>query len=148
MVISMRKTLIILPLLLAASPALAQEPSPGIQLPRELTDPEAQMRLAAKLQSISSALLGIRVGELAAAVEGREATPAERNVTLGDMVRRKDPNFDRDVAREVATVGPKIQRSMQTVSRALPQVMRDVADAQRSIDRAVANLPDPTYPQR
>jgi hypothetical protein len=88
------------------------------------------------------------VGELGAAVEGREATPAERNVTIGDMVRRKDPNFDRDVAREVATVGPKIQRSMQALSRTLPRVMRDVEDAQRSIDRAVSNLPDPTYPQR
>jgi hypothetical protein len=148
MVVRMRKTLIILPLLLGASPAFAQEAPPAIQLPRELTDPEAQMRVAAKLQSISNALLSIRVGDVAAAIEGREASPAERNVTLGDMVRRKDPNFDRDLAREVATAGPKIQRGIQTVNRALPQVMRDVADAQRSIDRAVSNLPDPTYPQR
>ena len=144
----MRKTLIILPLLLSASPAVAQEAPPTFQLPRELTDPEAQMRLAAKLQAISSALLNVRVGDVGAALEGREATPAERNVTVGDMIRRKDPNFDRDVAREVATVGPKIQRSVQAINRTLPRVMRDVADAQRSIDRAVSNLPDPTYPQR
>jgi len=144
----MRKTLIILPLLLSASPAVAQEAPPTFQLPRELTDPEAQMRLAAKLQAISSALLNVRVGDVGAAIEGREATPAERNGTVGDMIRRKDPNFDRDVAREVATVGPKIQRSVQAINRTLPRVMRDVADAQRSIDRAVSNLPDPTYPQR
>lgn len=148
MVMPMRKTLIILPLLLIASPALAQDYPAPVQLPRELTDPAAQMRLAARLQSISNALLNIRVGDIAAAVEGREATPQERNVTLGDMVRRKDPNFDRDVAHEVATVGPKIQRGMQTLSRTLPRVMRDVADAQKSIDRAVSNLPDPTYPRR
>jgi hypothetical protein len=150
MVMPMRKSLIVLPLLLSASPAFAQEaaPPPAFQLPRELTDPEAQMRLAGKLQAMANALLNVRVGELGAAVEGREATPAERNVTVGDMVRRKDPNFDRDVAREVATVGPKIQRSMQALSRTLPRVMRDVEDAKRSIDRAVSNLPDPTYPQR
>ena len=144
----MRKTLMILPLLLIASPAFAQEAPPVIQLPRELTDPDAQMRLAARLQSISSALLNVRVGDLAAAVEGREPTAAERNVTVGDVVRRKDPNFDRDVAHEVATIGPALQHSMQTLSRTLPRVMRDVADAQRSIDRAVANLPDPSYPRR
>ena len=148
MVVHMRKFLIVLPLLLVASPAFAQDVSPGVQLPRELIDPEAQMRLAARLQSISSALLSVRVGDLAAAVEGREATPAERNVTVGDMVRRQDPNFDRDVARGVSSVVPTIQRSAQAISRTLPRVMRDVADAQRSIDRAVANLPDPTYPHR
>lgn len=144
----MRKSLIILPLLLVATPAFGQEAPPVVQLPRELTDPAAQMRLAARLQSISSALLSVRVGDVAAALEGREPTSAERNVTIGDLVRRKDPNFDHDVANEVATVGPKLQRSMQTLSRTLPRVMRDVADAQRSIDRAVANLPDPSYPRR
>lgn len=144
----MRKALIVLPLLLTASPALAQEAPPAFQLPRELTDPEAQMRLAMKLQQMSNALLNVKVGEMRAALEGREASPRERNETVGDIVRKKDPNFDRDVAREVASVGPKIQHSMQALSRTLPRVMQDVADAQRSIDRAVSNLPDPTYPQR
>lgn len=149
MVVRMRKILIVLPLFLMGSPAFAQEaPPPVVQLPRELTDPEAQMRLAARLQSISSALLSVRVGDLAAALEGREPTPAERDVTVGDVVRRNDPNFDRNVAREVATFGPRLQRSMQALSRTLPRVMRDVADAQRSFDRAVANLPDPNYPRR
>lgn len=144
----MRKILVILPLLLSANPAFAQEAPPAFQLPRELTDPEAQMRLAIKLQQMSNALLNVRVGEMRAALEGRDASPRERNETVGDIVRRKDPNFDRDVAREVATVGPKIQHSVQALSRTLPRVMQDVADAQRSIDRAVSNLPDPTYPQR
>jgi hypothetical protein len=148
MVMHMRKSLIILPLLLCATPAFAQEPPSAIQLPPELTDPAAQMRLMMKLQGISNALLNIRVGDMRAALEGREATPAERNQTVGDIVRRKDPNFDRDVAREVATVGPKLQRSMRAINRALPELLRDVDDAQRSLDRAVSNLPDPNYPRR
>jgi len=148
MVIGMRKTLLLLPLLLSATPALAQEAPPSVQLPRELTDPAAQMQLAMKLQGIAQALMHVRVGDVGAALEGREATSAERNVTLGDVVRRKDPNFDRDVAHAVTTYGPKIQHSMQALNRALPRVMQDVAEAQRSLDRAVSNLPDPTYPQR
>jgi hypothetical protein len=146
----MHKSLFVLPLLFCASPALAQAAPPqgSIQLPPELTDPAAAMKLARTMQALSTALLNIRVGDMHAALEGREATPAERNETVGDVVRRKDPNFDRDVAHEVATVGPKIQRSMQALNRALPEVMRDVDDAQRSLKRAVSNLPDPNYPQR
>ena len=50
--------------------------------------------------------------------------------------------------QKVATVGPKVLQTMQTLNRTLPQVMHDVDDVQRSVERAVANLPDPTYPQR
>ncbi len=146
----MRKNLILMPLLICASPALGQDfpPPAAIQLPPELTDPAAAMKLARTMQAVSSALLNIRVGDMRAALEGREATPRERNETVGDIVRRKDPNFDRDVQREVATVGPKVMRGMQVVNRALPQVMQDVDDAQRSLERAVSNLPDPNYPRR
>ena len=144
----MRKPLILLPLLFAATPAFAQDSSAPIQLPRELTDPAAQMKLAHTMEALSSAVMNIRIGDLGAALEGREATPRERNTTVGDLVRRKNPNFDRDVAREVATVGPKVQRSVQALNRALPEVMRDVSQAQKSVERAVANLPDPAYPVR
>ena len=144
----MRKSLIILPLLLCATPALAQEPPPSIQLPPELTDPATAMKLARTMQVVSTALLNIRVGDMRAALEGREASSRERNETVGDLVRRKDPNFDGDMQRKVATVGPQIQRSMQAINRALPQMLRDVDDVQRSLERAVSNLPDPNYPRR
>lgn len=145
----MRKNLLIVPLLLCATPAFAEDSPPAaIQLPRELTDPAAAMKLARTMQALTTALLNIRVGDMHAALEGREATAEERRLTVGDLVRRKDPNFDRDVQREVATMGPKIQRSMQSLNRALPEVMRDIDDAKRSINRAVSNLPDPNYPQR
>jgi hypothetical protein len=148
MVTRMMKTLLLLPLLLTASPAFGQEAPPSIQLPRELTDPAAQAHLAMKLQVIANALLNVKVGDLGAAIQGREATPAERNVTLGDVVRKKDPNFDRDIAHKVATVGPQLQRSVQALNHALPQVMRDLSDVQKSLDRAVSNMPDPNYPRR
>lgn len=144
----MRTYLIALPLLLCTTPAFAQAAPPSIQLPRELTDPEAQMKLAGKLQALSKAVMNIHVGDVSAALQGREATPRERNMTVGDLVRQKDPNFDRDVAHELATVGPKVQQTVQSLNRALPEIMRDVDEAQRSLERAVANLPDPNYPVR
>ncbi|HJP67615.1 MAG TPA: hypothetical protein VJ846_01840 [Sphingomicrobium sp.] len=119
-----------------------------MQLPHELMDPQSAMKLAAKLQALSDAVMHIRVGEISAAIDGREASPRERNMTIGDFVRKKDPDFDRQVQEKVASIGPKIIRGMQTAQRTLPQVMRDVDDAQRSVERAVSNLPDPTYPRR
>lgn len=145
----MRKNFLILPLLLCATPAFAQDsPAAATQLPPELIDSGAAMKLARTMQALSSALLNIRVGDMHAALEGREATPEERNLTVGDIVRRKDPNFDRDVQREVATMAPKIQRGMQALNRALPEVLSDLDDAKRSLNRAVSNMPDPNYPRR
>jgi hypothetical protein len=144
----MRNILVVLPLLLSATPALAQSAPGTIALPSELTDPQSAMKLAGKLQALSNAIMNIRVGEVSAALDGRAATPRERNMTVGDYVRRKDPNFDRHVQEKVASLGPKVMTTMQSLQRTLPQVMRDVDDAQKSLERAVANLPDPNYPQR
>jgi hypothetical protein len=145
MVATMRKTLIILPLLLGSSPALAQSAS---QLPQQLTDPATMQRLAGTVQQLTNALLNIKVGEMQAAVEGRPATSEERNMTVGDMARRDDPDFDRHLHQKMAKAGLKLQRSMVAMNQALPEVMKDLKQAKKSLERAAANLPDPTYPRR
>lgn len=154
MVIPMHRSLIGLPLILClTSPALAQErvappAADAFQLPPELTDPATIQRVAGAMQAASQALLNVRVGEMHAAIEGREPSPRERNETVGDLVRKKDPNFDRDVQHKLATVGPQIGRTVRALNEALPGIERSLAEAQQALDRAVANLPDPTYPRR
>ncbi|HVI05785.1 MAG TPA: hypothetical protein VM711_06790 [Sphingomicrobium sp.] len=142
----MRLAFTFAPLLIFAAPAAAQ--SIPVQLPRELTDPAAMQKLSYEMQTLSNALLNVKIGDVRAAIEGREATPREHNMTLGDVARSKDPNFDRQLGQQVASVGPTVQRSMKALNRALPEMMRDLDHAKKSIERAVANLPDPTYPQR
>ena len=141
----MSKSLIILPLLLCASPALAQ---PAPQLPPELTDPATADRLADAVQGLSQALLDLRVGEVRAALEGRQASPAERRMTVRDMARQDDPRFDRHIQQDVANVRPMVRQSLHAVNQALPEMMQGLAQAQQAIERAVANMPDPTYPRR
>jgi len=143
----MRKTLFLLPLLLCASPALAQE-APPPQLPPEIMDPATIQRVTVQMQALSQALLDMRIGGVQAALEGREATPREKRITVGDLARRKDPDFDRHMQQQMATVGPQIQRSVKAINRALPEMMRSVEDVRRSLDRALANMPDPDYPRR
>jgi len=141
----MRKILIVLPLALCASPAFAQA---APQLPPELTDPATVHRLAGTLESLTQALMTVRIGEAKAALEGREATPRERNMTVGDYARREDPDFDRHIHQQIATIEPQVQRGVQAMNRALPALMQSLDDAQRAVDRALANMPDPTYPRR
>ena len=151
----MRKILILLPLLLSASPALAQAAASAdpaeprvLHVPHDLTDPAAMDRLAMKLEALSQALLNVPVGDVKAAVEGHPASATERRMTVGDMIRRHDPDFDRKVARQMAETGPKIRQSMKAIHEALPVVMHAINEAQQAVDRAAANMPDPTYPKR
>ena len=141
----MRTTLILLPLLLAATPALAQ---PVPQLPPQLTDPATTRAMTDAMQGVTQALLDMRIGEIKAAMQGREATPAEKRMTVRDVARRDDPDFDRHLQQKIANVGPKMQRSMDAVNRAMPAIMQSLDQAQQAVERAVANLPDPTYPRR
>lgn len=147
MVIAMAKPLILLPLLFLAAPALAQ-PLPPAQLPPEITDPATAQRIADAAQGISDAVLDMRIGGVKAAIEGRPATPGERTMTVRDMARRQDPDFDRKLHQRMADIGPTMQRSIGALNQALPAMTQALAQAQQAIERAVANLPDPTYPRR
>jgi hypothetical protein len=141
----MPKSLILLPLLLCATPAVAQ---PVPQLPPQLTDPATAQRLTNAMQALSQTFLNLKVGEVKAALEGREASPRERNMTVRDMARRDDPDFDRHLQRRVANVAPMVQQSLKALNQALPEMMQSVHEAEKSLDRAIANMPDPTYPRR
>jgi len=141
----MRNALALLPLALLAAPASAAPPP---QLPPQVTDPATAQRLTNVMQAVSNALLNVKVGGLEAAIEGREASPQEKNRTVGDMARRDDPNFDRNLQQHIAQVGPTMQRSVTAVNQALPEVMESLHQAKKAIERAAANMPDPTYPQR
>jgi hypothetical protein len=141
----MRKIIFALPLIVLSVPATAQ---PVPQLPPELTDPATIHQLTGALQQLTHALMNVRIGEARAALEGRDATPRERNQTIGDLARRDDPNFERHMHQQIASIEPQAQRGVQAVNRALPAIMQSLDDAERAVDRAVANMPDPTYPRR
>jgi hypothetical protein len=150
----MRATLLIVPLLLAAEPAAAQAPPappptniPG-EMQRALGDPAMADRVANVMQSLSQAFLDLPVGQVEAALEGRRATPAEKRLTVRDMGRRDDPDFDRKFQRQIADAKPMIRQSMRAMAEALPAMMQGLQQAGQAIERAAANMPDPNYPKR
>ncbi|HEX6072452.1 MAG TPA: hypothetical protein VFY95_05535 [Sphingomicrobium sp.] len=149
----MRIQSILAPLLLCASPALAQAPAAAApqapdEMQRVLADPAMADRLDNMMQALSKAVLDLPVGDVQAAVEGRKPTAAERRLTVRDLGRRDDPNFDRDLQRRIADTKPMIQAGMKAVSEALPAIVRSMDEAGKALERAAANMPDPTYPKR
>ena len=153
----MRAFPLILPLALVASPALAQTtpaPAPApvapqtITVPPALTDPAMADKLARMMQAMSKAFLELPIGEIEAAAEGRPATRADRRRTLRQVGRSEDPNFERNLQRDIANAKPMIEASMKAMAAALPAMMKGLSEAGRELEKATANLPSPNYPKR
>ena len=142
----MRSALIVVPLLLCAAPAAAQ--APATQVPPQLTDPATADKLANAMQVLSKAFLNLPVGEVQAAMEGRQPTSREKRQTLQDVGRAENRNFDRDFQQQIANVRPMMQQSMTALSSALPVMMKGIKSMEQWLERAVANMPDPSYPKR
>ena len=149
----MRALVVLLPLALFAAPALAAEPEADrdFQIPAELTDPAMADTLGKMLGSLTRVMMDMPLGELQAAVEGREPTSADRKRTLRDMAGR-DPNLERKVEQQVAQAVPRMQSSMKALAGSLPAMAKALEQAaeqmEGSIDRATANMPTPGYPRR
>ena len=144
----MRAKPLLLPLLLCAAPAFAEAPASIVQVPSELTDPGTADKLAGAMQALSKAFLNLPVGEVQAAIEGRQPTAKEKKQTLRELGRADNRNFDREFQQQMANARPMIQQSIKALSSALPAMMRGVQAMEQSLQRAVSNMPDPTYPKR
>jgi hypothetical protein len=139
---------ILLPLSLLAAPVCAQTAPPAqpdaIEIPPELTDPAAGDRLADAMQSLSDAFLNLKVGEVQAALEGRQPTSADRRRTIAS----ESGMNTRELRDRVAAAKPTIAQSVRALQQSLPAMMQSLAEAQKSLERAMANMPDPNYPKR
>ena len=149
----MRALMVIAPLALLAAPAAAAEPlaDSDFEIPSALTDPAMAETLGKMLGSMTRVMMDMPVGEMQAAVEGREPTAADKNRTLRDMAGR-DPNFERNVERQIAEAVPRMQGTMKAMAASLPAMAKALEQAaeqmEGTIDRATANMPTPGYPKR
>ena len=141
----MRALLIALPLMLAPVPAMAA-PKEDPQLPPELSDPAMADKLGKMMGALTRALMDMPVGEMEAAVQGREPTAADRSRRVRDHIG--GPDTEREVEAKVAASGRQMQAMSQALVASLPSIMKSLEGAERELERATANLPDPTYPRR
>ena len=145
----MRSSYLALPLLLVAAP-LAAQPAPAapppVAIPPELTDPALADRIGNMAGVLTRSLMDLPVGEIEAAIEGRPPTPADRAKRVRDNVR--DPYLEQRIAAETAQSGRTMQAATKALVASLPAIMGALEGVERELERAIANLPDPTYPRR
>ena len=140
----MRAYRIALPLMLAATPAMAAPED--VQLPREFTDPAMADKLGRMAGVLTRSLMDMPVGELEAAVQGRPVTDADKAKRVRDSIG--GPDAEQRVQAEVAQSGRQMQAMSKALVASLPALMAALDQAQRQLERAAANIPDPTYPKR
>ena len=140
----MRVALLMIPLAVLATPALAQPPAPTIEIPKELTDPAWADRLTDVLQILSKSMLELPVGEVEAALEGRQPTAADKRKT----VRSESRVSERELRQQIEAARPMMQGAMKAMNSALPAMMKGLEEAGREMEKATANLPQPGYPKR
>ena len=140
----MRVHLLFVPAALLALPAAAQPAEPDIQIPKELLDPAMTDRLTDVLQVLSKTMLDMPVGEIEAALEGREPTAADRRRT----VRSETKLSERQLNQQIEAARPQMRAAMKGLSAALPAMMKGLSEAGRELEKATANMPQPGYPRR
>jgi len=141
----MRAFLIALPLTLAAAPTMAA-PSPDRQIPPELSDPAVADKLAKMLGPMTKVLMDMPVGEFEAIMQGREPTQADKAKRVRDEVG--GPAAEAELQANVAAMGPQMRAMQKALVASLPAMMGALEGVEKELERATANLPDPTYPKR
>ncbi|WP_395622624.1 hypothetical protein [Sphingomonas daechungensis] len=142
----MRAVLVVLPLALLATPALAAPPADHdvSKIQRELADPKWADRLTDTMIAVSRAFLNMPVGEVEAAVQGRQPTAADKRRTM----QSETGMSEQQLQQKIEDTRPKIEAGMRAMAAALPAIVKGFSDAQREIERASANVPRPDYPRR
>jgi hypothetical protein len=137
--------ILIVPLSLLAAPAIAAPEASGLE--QALRDPATAERIDRSLSALTDALLDLKVGGVKAALDGRTATPAEQSLTLRDLERKegRDPEA---IRRHVREAGPALTKGIQALADAIPAMTKALGDIEKAVERAAANMPDPSYPKR
>lgn len=142
----MRALLLALPLVFLSVPAAAAPAEANaISIPPELRDPAVADKLTRALVPLSRALMNMPIGELEAALAGREPTDADRTKRLSDEI---GPEGQKELEASIAAAGPKMQAMQKAMVASLPAIMSALGDVGKQLEQATANLPDPTYPRR
>ena len=131
---------LVTPTVAAAAPA-AEETA---EIQRQLTDPKWADRLTDAMLAMSKALMNMPVGEVEAAVQGRQPTVADKRRTIESETGMSE----QQLRRQIEDSRPAMEAGMKAMAAALPAIMKGFSDAQRELEKASANVPRPDYPKR
>ena len=76
------------------------------RLQRALDDPRHDQKIPRSIDALTEALLNLRSGEFVAVADGRTVTAADKRLTVRDIARRDDPQFEAKLRGQLAGTGP------------------------------------------
>ena len=99
-----------------------------------------------------AAVTGVRVrfGDVEIRADLKERQRAEQDYDEARRVRDEvnDPYLEQRVAADAARSGRTMQAATKALVSSLPAIMGALGQVEQELERAVANIPDPTYPRR
>ncbi|HYG47059.1 MAG TPA: hypothetical protein VD846_03865 [Allosphingosinicella sp.] len=137
----MRKLIIAMTALAAASPALAQshhDPH-GDDIVRRLPPPHELERIGDSLGRATEALMDVDVGPVADALDPYHRRYRHgRRETIGDLASRRDPYARERVRDQIGAVTVGLGAAMEQVAVMTPILRRSLEDATRRMEDAIA----------
>ena len=144
----MRAALIALPIAILAMPSVAAAaPAPQAEaahIQQVLRDPNWADRMTETMVALSKPFMTLPVGEVEAAVRGRQPTEADRRRT----VQSETGMSEQELQQKIEASRPRMEASMNALADAIPAIMKGLTDAQHEMEKATANMPRPDYPRR
>jgi len=138
----MRPSLILSAALALATPAFAAGAPTDDEMIGALPKQEEIHEAADALDRMVDALLDVRVGPLADAIDPeRRAAPRRRDETLRDMASRDDPYFEQRMRGSIAAMRESAGAMMAQLAALAPVLRETMADFERQVDEATRDLP-------
>lgn len=156
----MRKFLMAMTALAAATPAIAQQPlpepihGPGAaplpdprdeELRRSIPHPREIEAMGEVVDRTVGAVLDVPVGPLREAIEGRRLSRREREETLGDHARRDDPYFRERMRDQIAVASIAVGVLAEQMAVMAPVFRRTLEDIERRVADAARGYPPRDY---
>jgi hypothetical protein len=130
-------------LTLAAPSLAAAAASTDDEMAAALPKQQEIDQAADTLDRLVGALLDVRVGPLAEAIDPeRRADPRRRDETLRDMARRDDPYFEQRMRGSIATMRDNAGAMMARLAALAPLLRETMAEFERQVGEATRDLPE------
>lgn len=159
----MRKFLIAASAAALAAPVAAQSvpapypPAPvdprDAELMRSIPHPGEIEAVGDAAGRVADAILGVPVGPLREAIEGRPLPRHEREETLGDQAAKDDPYFRQRMRDQIGMASVAVGALAQQMAVVTPVLRQTLEDVQRRVEDAARGIPpqpapyQPPYPR-
>jgi len=113
-------------------PASAKDRAPETEMIEKLNDPAFQDGMASMMSGLMTAMMELPIGKFVNAVEkavpeARGQSSIDPDATIGDLARRDDPDFDRNIERKMRK-GTAMMGIMASEFGAMLPQLREMAD--------------------